>query len=157
MNSQLTEQASTINSLNIGKYVTFRINQQLFALPAFEVKDILPLPKITPIPLATPEIAGLFNLRGNIVTAIDLREKMGMETATAPVNYKSIVISYGNDLYSFLADEIDKIYDIPTSQIEHNPDNLSAKWQEYCLGIYKLEQELMVILNIEGLFQPQYK
>ncbi len=133
------------------KFVAIRIGGQLFALSAIAVEDVLMPQKITPVPLAPDAIVGLFNLRGRIVTAIDLRVKMGMEPGSR--TGKSIVVSYQDNLYGFIVDEVTGVYDVTLSEIEHNPENLSEKWKEYCLGIYKTETELMVILNIEGLFK----
>lgn len=133
------------------QFVTMRINGQLFAIAAILVEDVLLPQKITPIPLASVEILGLLNLRGRVVTAIDLRVKMGMEPSEKRLENKSVVVIYHDNLYSFVIDDVTGVYDIPVKEIEHNPDNLSEEWKEYCSGIYKLKNELMVILNIEGL------
>ena len=133
------------------KFVTVRINNQLFAISAMDVEDVLLPQKITPVPLVPSEIIGLLNLRGRVVTAIDLRVKMGMQPSEGRLENKSIVVDYQGNSYSFVVDEVTGVCDIPNLEIEQTPDNLSEQWKEYCVGIYKLENELMVILNIEGL------
>jgi len=135
----------------INKFVTVKINNQIFAVSALGVEDVLLPQKITPVPLVSSDIVGLLNLRGRVVTAIDLRVKMGMPPAEGRMNNKSIVIEFEDNLYSFIVDEVTGVCDIPTSEIEHVPENLSESWKEYCIGIFKLEKELMVIVNIESL------
>ncbi len=76
---------------------------------------------------------------------------MGMEPLETRMNNKSIVVTYENNLYSLVVDEVTGVYDIPITEIEHTPENLSDEWQENCLGIYKMESELMVIINVDGL------
>jgi purine-binding chemotaxis protein CheW len=146
-----------LNSSNIAteKFVTVRIGGHLFAVNALTVEDVLLPHKITSVPLVPKEIIGLLNLRGRIVTAIDLRIKMGMESSATRLENKSIVVKYQNNLYSLVVDEVTGVCDIPLAEIEHTPENLSEGWKEHCLGIYKLENELMVILNIDGLLHQK--
>lgn len=136
-----------------GKFVTIRICKQLFGFSATEVKDILLPQNVTTVPLVSSEVLGLLNLRGRIVTVIDLRVKMGMEPSENRKSHKSLVVEYHDNLYSFVVDEVTGVYDINLSEIEHNPENLSEEWKGYCSGIYKLEKELMVILNVDGLLR----
>ena len=142
---------TTAHSKATNKFVTVRVNNQIVAVSALSVEDVLLPQKITPVPLVSSDIVGLLNLRGRVVTAIDLRVKLGMSPAEGRMNNKSIVIEYQDNLYSFVVDEVTGVCDIPTAEIEHLPDNLSESWKEYCIGIYKLKKELMVILNIESL------
>ena len=137
------------------KFVTVKIGNQSFAISAMVVEDVLLPQKITTIPMAAPYIIGLLNLRGRVVTAIDLRVRMGMEVSENRMNNKSIVVEFEHNLYSFVVDEVTGVYDIPLAEVEHNPDNLSEEWKEYCTGIYKLEDELMVILNVNGILDQK--
>jgi purine-binding chemotaxis protein CheW len=142
---------SEINAKGVNKFVTVKVNNQVIAVSALVVKDVLLPQKITPVPLVSADIVGLLNLRGRVVTAVDLRIKMGMPPADDRVHNKSIVIEFEDNLYSFIVDDVTGVCDIPTDEIESVPDNLSEVWKEYCIGIYKLEKELMVIINIESL------
>lgn len=136
---------------NTEKFVTIKICNQLFCLSAMTVKDVLLAQSITYVPLVSKEVMGLLNLRGRIVTVIDLRVKMGMEPSENRLNHKSLVVEHDDNLYSFVVDEVTGVHDISLNEIEHNPENLSEGWKKYCSGIYKLEKELMVILNVDGL------
>jgi purine-binding chemotaxis protein CheW len=149
MIDQNSEAESYLGEIN--KFVTIRVNKQVFAVSALGVEDILLPQKITPVPLASMDIVGLLNLRGRVVTAVDMRVKMGMPLSDNRMNSKSIVVDYEDNLYSFIVDEVTGVCDIPTSEIDHLPDHLSENWKDFCLGIYKLEKELMVIINIDSL------
>lgn len=147
--------AKNISQGHVEKFVTVRVGGHLFAVNAMVVEDVLLPQRITTVPLVSREIIGLLNLRGRIVTAIDLRVKMGMEPMESRLNNKSIVVRYEGNLYSLMVDEVTGVCDIPTDEIERNPENLSEEWKEHCIGIYKLENELMVILNVEGLLHQK--
>ncbi|WP_020592228.1 chemotaxis protein CheW [Kiloniella laminariae] len=128
-------------------FVTFYIAGQLFGVPVLRVQDIINPQQITPIPLAPPEIAGSLNLRGRIVTAIDVRKRLGL----APRPDKtcmSIVVENGNDLYSLMVDSVGEVLGVDASSFERNPPTLDQRFREYSIGIYRLDGKLLVILDV---------
>ena len=128
-------------------YVTFFIAGQLFGVPVLRVQDIINPQRITPVPLAPPEIAGSLNLRGRIVTAIDVRKRLGLP-AREDKNCMSIVVENGHDLYSLMVDSVGEVLDVDENSFERNPPTLDQRFRDYSQGIYRLDGKLLVILDV---------
>jgi purine-binding chemotaxis protein CheW len=115
------------------------------------VRDILGAHAITRIPLAPREIAGSLNLRGRIVTAIDLRERLRLPPAPAEQPRMSVVADQGGELYALLVDQVSEVMSLKASEFEHNPPTLPPTWAQFSSGIYRLENRLLVVLDVGKL------
>ena len=132
-------------------FITFSIAEQLFGIPVLKVQDVLSTHRITRIPLAPPEIAGSLNLRGRIVTAVDVRRRVGLPPRSEKGDNMSIVVEHEGDLYSLLVDTVGEVLALSESEFERNPPTLDARLREYSHGIYRLNDELLVVLNVTAL------
>jgi purine-binding chemotaxis protein CheW len=132
-------------------FVTLTLADQLCGIPVMGVRDVLGAHPITRIPLAPPEIAGSLNLRGRIVTAIDLRRRLGLPAAAPTAERMSVVAELGGDLYALVVDHVGEVVSPPSDAFERNPPTLSDTWGEFSLGIYRLEEQLMVVLDVARL------
>ncbi len=132
-------------------YVTMYINGQLFGIPVSTVQDVLAPQKITRIPLAPPEIAGSLNLRGRIVTAIDVRLRLGLSRDDQTASGMSVVVDYGGELYSLMVDSVGEVLSLALASFERNPPTLDLQWREFSAGIYRLDDELLVVLDVARL------
>jgi purine-binding chemotaxis protein CheW len=133
---------------NARSLVLLTVADQLCGVPVLSVRDILGDQPITRIPLAPPEIAGSLNLRGRIVTAIDLRRRLGVPAAPPGAPRMSVVTEQAGDLYALLVDEVSEVMTPPASSFERNPPTLPPAWADLCSGIYRLQDRLMVVLDI---------
>lgn len=132
--------------------VTMTIAGQMFGIPVLQVQDVLSPQRITRIPLAPPEVAGSLNLRGRIVTVIDLRSCLGLPPLTdSSKSRMSIVVDHQGELYSLLVDQIGEVLSLSNSDFERNPPTLEKRWREIALGIYRLNQNLLVVLDVARL------
>lgn len=131
-------------------FVTARVGGQLFGIPVLAVRDILGPQRLTSIPLSPPEIAGALNLRGRIVTAIDLRRRLGLDPADRKKSM-SVVVDHHGELYSLLIDEVGEVLSARADAFEHNPPTLEGRWREVSVGIYRMDDCLLVILDVERL------
>jgi purine-binding chemotaxis protein CheW len=134
-------------------YVTLTLADQLCGVPVLAVRDVLADQTIARIPLAPREVAGNLNLRGRIVTAIDLRERLRLPPRQAGAPSMSIVTEQGTELYALLVDQVSEVVSLPAAGLERNPPTLPALWAEHSRGIYRLEERLLVILDVERLLQ----
>lgn len=132
-------------------FVTMRIDQQLFGISVKHVRDVLRTQKITAIPLAPQEIAGSLNLRGRIVTVIDVRKRLRLDPKPVDDKNMFVVVEYKNDLYSLMVDSVGEVLTVPPGAIEKSPTHLNGAWKEVACGIHKLAGELLVIMDIETL------
>jgi len=138
------------------EYLTIRLENQLFGIPVLQVQDVLGDQKVTPIPLAPPEVAGALNLRGRIVTAIDVRRSLGLKSLIASDKSAgkptmSVVVEHHYELYSLIIDEVGDVMGFANDSYEKSPATLDPKWREISGGIYRLDRELMVVLDIAKL------
>jgi len=152
MNSNVIEMKKDENTGAGSKEVlTINIAGQKFGVPVLEVEDVLGPQKVTKIPLAPPEVAGSLNLRGRIVTAIDVRCSLGMERREIADKQMSVVVEHKDELYSLVIDSVGDVLNLKDSDFEKNPATLDALWRDISVGIYRLEDELLVILDIPKL------
>jgi purine-binding chemotaxis protein CheW len=134
-----------------GDYVTMTIAGQTFGIPVLTVRDVLAAQRITPVPLAPPEIAGSLNLRGRIVTAVDMRRRLGVTAQNPAEHGMSIVVECDGEFYSLIVDEVGDVLSVPQTAYEPNPVTLAPSWRDVCAGLYRLDRQLLVILDVERL------
>ncbi len=132
-------------------YVTMYIEGQMFGIPVLTVQDVLGPQKITRIPLAPREVAGSLNLRGRIVTAVDVRLRLGLRNQGGESKGMSVVVDQGGELYSLLVDQVGEVLSLPAAKFERNPPTLDPMWREFSAGIYRLDDKLLVVLDVAKL------
>lgn len=137
------------------EYVTMRVAGQMFGISVMGVQDVLRGLKVTRVPLAPKEVLGSLNLRGRIVTAIDLRECFALPPAEVKPKEKimSVVVEYRGEYFSLVVDSVGEVINLPAAQMEKTPANLSGKWKEMACGVYKLDGELLIILDVQKLLK----
>ena len=135
------------------QFVTMTVEGQLFGIPVLSVQDVLAKQRIANVPLAHPVVAGLINLRGRIVTAIDLRRRMGLKDRPAGANSMNVVVEHGPELYSLIIDSIGEVLTVPSDKFERNLATLDPLWRSFADGIYRLDDRLLVILDIGRLLE----
>jgi purine-binding chemotaxis protein CheW len=132
-------------------FVTLSVADQVCGIPVMGVRDVLGDQTITRIPLATREIAGSLNLRGRIVTAIDLRRRLGLEDPAPDALRMSVVIDQGGELYALLVDQVSEVVTLPEDRFEPNPSTLPLPWSAASLGVFRMEDRLLVVLDTAQL------
>lgn len=192
---------------NLSEFVTFHIADQLFGIPVLIVQDILLPENIASIPLAPPEVRGSINLRGRIVTVVDVRVRLGLErrdiasartaaqleqriadeAAEAEAraveaggtpktdeenaaaaeeraheaiesakrkrreHMMAVTVEHNNDLYTLLVDSVGDVISLSKKSYEGNPSTLDPLWREFASGVYRLDSQLMVVLDVDRL------
>jgi purine-binding chemotaxis protein CheW len=134
-------------------YVTLMLGDQLCGVPVLAVRDVLAGQSIARIPLAPPEVAGNLNLRGRIVTAIDLRQRLHLSPRPANAKPMSVVTELGSELYALLVDQVSEVVSLKAADMERNPPTLPPIWAEHSVGIYRVSDRLMVVLDVEKLLR----
>ncbi len=132
-------------------FVTLTVADQLCGIPVLAVRDVLGPQTITRISLAPPEVAGSLNLRGRIVTAIDLRRRLNLPQAAPDISPMSVVTEQGGELYALLVDHVAEVMRLPADHCERNPATLPADWARYSRGIHRLHGQLLVVLDVASV------
>jgi purine-binding chemotaxis protein CheW len=133
------------------QFVTMTIAGQLFGIPTEEIQDAHIIESITRIPLAPKEIEGALNIRGKIVTAINLRERLGLPLREDSGKNMSIVVEHRGELYSLLIDTIGDVLSLSDRDFEKNPPTLDNCWRDVSAGVYRLDDRLMIMTNVPRL------
>lgn len=140
---------------NMLKIVIIKIGQQEFGILTDHIVDILFPRKVFPIPLAPKEIKGSINLRGKIVTDLDIKILLDIKESSNKKLGRCIIFDYKRDLFSFTVDEVGEVREISLDSLVKTPDNLGKLWKEVSLGIHPSleEDELVVILDINKVIE----
>jgi purine-binding chemotaxis protein CheW len=133
----------------IKEYVTATIGGQLFGMPIQRVQDVFMPERLTRVPLAPPEIAGVLNLRGRIVTLIDMRDRLGLQQRTGDAPMMAVGVELAGESYGLLIDAIGEVLKLDDAGREANPINLDPRLARVSAGIHRLEGQLLMLLDVD--------
>lgn len=147
---ETTSSRSGMSRLNTTtQYVTFYINRQLLGIPVQSVQEVLNPQSVAVAPRSRPEIAGLINLRGQIVTAVDLRVRLDLPRFDG--ESMNVVVHDHQEAFSLLVDQVGDVIDLADSQVMSVPPTLDQRWKQITKGVFRLEKELLIVLNVSNL------
>ena len=129
------------------QFCTFFLRNQFFGVPVHEVQEVIRYQEMTRVPLVPPVIRGLINLRGQIVMALDLRQRLGMENRADSELPMNVVVRTDDGAVSLLVDEIGDVLEADEESFERPPDTLQGQARELVRGVYKLQERLMLVLD----------
>lgn len=128
---------------------TFQLANQSFAVDALTVQELIRLQPMTRVPKSPDSVRGLINLRGQIVTAIDLRSRLGLGQLEAGRQPMNVVVRSDDGAVSLLVDQIGDVIEVDDSCFESPPDTLHGTAREFIRGAYKLADRLLLLLDCE--------
>src|SRR6201996_1703925 len=128
-----------------GQFSTFYVADLFFAVDVLNVQEVLRFQQMTPVPQAPGVIEGLINLRGQIVTAIDMRRRLDLPPRDGDKSPMNIVVRTSDGAVSLLVDEIGDVLDMDAATYERPPENLDPAARQLIRGIYKLKGRLLLI------------
>jgi purine-binding chemotaxis protein CheW len=131
------------------RYCTFRLDELLFGVDVRKVQEVIPYHAMTRVPLASRAVRGLINLRGQLVTAIDLRRRLDLPDRPAGRLPMNVIVRSDDDLISLLVDEIGDVMEVDDATFEHRPETLQGKARELIGGAHKLEHGLLLVLDTD--------
>ncbi|QQR80340.1 MAG: chemotaxis protein CheW [Deltaproteobacteria bacterium] len=134
-------------------YSTFALGEHYFGVDVNKVQEIIRYQNMTPVPLAEHVIRGLINLRGQIVTAMDLRRRMEMDDLPEGKKSMNVVIRTDDGAISLLVDEIGDVISVDDQTFEECPETLKGVARDLIKGAYKLENKLLLILDTQKVCQ----
>ena len=142
MSTENTQQNMTV-------YVTAMIDGQLFGLPIVRVQDVFIPERLTRVPLAPREIVGVLNLRGRIVTLIDLRRRFGLGERKEGEDVMAIGVESRGESYGLLIDRVGEVVELDGVAREPNPVNLDQRLAQMSSSIYRLDDQLLVVVDVD--------
>jgi purine-binding chemotaxis protein CheW len=135
------------------QFCTFYLDKLLFGVELQGVQEVIRDLQMTPVPLAPSVVSGLMNLRGQLVTAVDLRRRLELGPAKADLEPMNVVVRSQDGAVSLLVDEIGDVVEVQESSFERPPETLQGKVRSMILGVHKLDNRLMHVLDIEKACQ----
>ena len=138
---------------DVTEYVTVIIGGQLFGLPISRVQDVFMPEQLTRVPLSQKEIAGVLNLRGRIVTAIDMRCRLGLPASETKKTTMAVGTECRGESYGLIIDTVGEVMKLPNASRESNPVNLDPRWARVSAGVHRLDGQLMVILDVDRVLE----
>ena len=134
---------------NVDEYVTATVGGKLFGLPISLVQDVFAPDRLTRFPLSSSESAGLLNLRGRIVTAIDMRKRLGLDACAESATRMAVGVECRGESYGLLIDAIGEVLKLATTAREDNPLNLDPGLASVSAGVFRLDGKLLVVLDVD--------
>ena len=131
------------------QFATFEVADQLFGVEVDTVQEVLSYNEYTPVPLAPPAVRYLFNLRGQVIAAVDLRVQLGLERQAMQGPVMNVILRGDGEPVSLLVDKIGEVVDLDDDTFEPPPDTLSGPTRELVVGTFKLDGRLMLALDVD--------
>lgn len=135
------------------EYVTTMIGGQLFGMPISRVQDVFKPERLTRVPLSSNDVAGVLNLRGRIVTAIDMRARLGLPKNDDGKPPMAVGVDLRGESYGLLIDTIGEVLKLSDDSREVNPVNLDPRLAKMANGVHRLAGRLMVVLDIDHILE----
>lgn len=143
---------TVFHNSNSQEFVTVYVADQLLGVEVKSIQDVFSLHDLTPVPGARKEIAGVLNLRGRIVTAIDARVRLGLPPREdGYAGAMAVGVQHKGDDYCILVDKVGEVLRLDDTSFELNPLNMDPNWKVFSKGIYRLEGKLLMSLDIEAM------
>lgn len=144
-----TQQKRDVSTGMRAQYATFQVGEFLFGVDVMKVQEIIRYQEMTPAPLSSPVIRGLINLRGQIITAIDLRRRLGLADRGSDKLPMNVVVRTADEVVSLLVDHISDVLEVGVDTFEATPETIDAGCREVISGVHKLDGALLLILDVE--------
>lgn len=134
---------------NTQDFVTVTVGGQMFGLPILRVQDVFMPARMTKVPLAPPEIAGLINMRGRIVTIVDMRVRLGLDRAETGTEPMAVGVEQHGESYGLRVDAVGEVLKLEDARREANPVNLDPRLARVACGVHRVDDRLLVLLDID--------
>ncbi len=134
------------------QFVIVEVGGQTFGLPILKVRDVFVVNELTAVPLAPATVAGLFNLRGRVLTILSMRAMLGLPPRDAGAEQIAVGIEWQGESFGLLVDRVSEVMSLPEASREANPANLDARWAGLSAGVHRLANQLLIELSLDAMF-----
>lgn len=130
-------------------YATFRVDDTFFGVDATDVQEVLRTQPMTRVPLSSSEVKGLINLRGQVVVAIDLRERLGYAAPPEGAEQLNVVVRTDHGPVSLIVDDIDDVLEADDDLLEAPPATLQGPTRDLVTAVHKLDDQLLMVVDVK--------
>ncbi len=146
-----------MNEAKILQLVTFKLSSEEFGVDILKVQEIIKMMNVTKIPNAPVFIEGVINLRGKIIPIVDLRKRLGFKDREYDKSTRIIVVELDGLVLGFIVDSVSEVLRIPENTIEPPPSMVAGIESEYIEGVGKLDDRLLILLELKKIFTSPEK
>lgn len=139
------------SNVTLQQLVSFKLANEEFGVDIIKVQEIMRVQEITRVPQMPDYVEGVINLRGNVIPIIDLRKKFGLEVKERDNLTRIVVVNINEKVMGFIVDAVEQVLRLSSDQIEPPPDVGLAVGKEYIKGVGKLDDRLLILLNLDKL------
>jgi purine-binding chemotaxis protein CheW len=150
----MTQTAQAIND-SILRYVTFRLEEEVYGINVMQVQEVLRISEIAPVPGAPHYVLGIINLRGNVVTVIDTRERLGLGSKDMDDSTRIVIIEADKMVVGILVDAVAEVVDLRTSEIESAPSVGNDESSKYIQGVASRDGNLLILVDLNKLLNDE--
>ena len=137
------------------QYVTFRLAEETYAINVMQVQEVLRVSEIAPVPGAPHYVLGIVNLRGNVVTVIDARSRLGLESREPDDASRVVIIEVSNQVVGILVDSVAEVIELGAAEIEPAPNVGNDESSKYIQGVASREGELTIVVDLNKLLSDE--
>ncbi len=138
---------SDVNQAETNKYICFNLGVERYAIPLLTVKEVIRVPELTPIPQTAPHFLGIMNLRGQVISVMDLRKKLTIKESGSQET-TVMILNFGKNQLGVMVDCVNYVVSISDADISEKPTVSSTQNTDYITGVYRKDSELILILDI---------
>ncbi len=142
---------------NSKEFLSFFVGGQLFGIPVLQVQDVISSEPVAPIPLSPPEILGSINLRGRIVTVVDLHFVLSLDRAQDGQEQRNVVVECDDEAYSLQVDDVGEVLMLSDADFEPCPTTLDKEWRRVSGGLYRIDEGLLIVLDVQMIADRSYE
>jgi purine-binding chemotaxis protein CheW len=140
----------------MGRWVTFRLDQETYGINVMQVQEVLRISEIAPVPGAPDYVLGIVNLRGNVVTVIDTRKRFGVAPGEIDNDLaRIIIIESGNQVVGILVDSVSEVVELKASEIDTAPNVGNDDSSKYILGVSSMNEKLLILVDLDRLLSSE--
>jgi len=135
----------------VSQWVTFRLGDEIYGIDVLQVQEVLRITEVSPVPGAPDYVLGIINLRGNVVTVVDARNRFGLSPKASDDASRIIVIDAYEKVIGLLVDNVSEVAYVPNSQIESAPSVGADDGHRFVSGVSNRDGELLIMVDLEKL------
>ncbi|HEC12158.1 MAG TPA: purine-binding chemotaxis protein CheW [Acidiferrobacteraceae bacterium] len=147
----MSQNAKNISDSNISQWVTFKLGDETYGIRVMQVQEVVRMPEIAPVPGSPAYVLGIINLRGNVVTVLDIRRRFGLDDKEADDATRIVIVEAQQHIIGILVDNVAEVVELSSSQIETAPNVGNDKSSKYIEGVFSRENDLLILVDVSKL------
>ena len=151
----MSQEAIQENDDAVSQWVTFHLETETYGIAVTQVKEVLRLTEIAPVPGAPDYVIGIINLRGNVVTVIDTRRRFGLPPTEPDDSSRIVILEVDGQVVGILVDSVAEVVDLPGSAIESAPNVGNDESSKYIQGVTSRDGQLLILVDLNRLLTDE--